>query len=103
MSLPQMELAFIFTRTWREPGLGTGNCLNSTVLLPGKTTPVMVAGAVVINFSISRRRNRAVDIPERFPGLPLFPEEDLALDQPAVLVDFGDVLHVLRGQRLGYG
>ena len=30
------------------PGLGTGNCLNSTVLLPGKTTPVMVAGAVVI-------------------------------------------------------
>jgi hypothetical protein len=49
MSLPQMELAFIWISTWPCPGLGTGTSRNSTVLLPGRMAPVMVAGLVLID------------------------------------------------------
>jgi hypothetical protein len=48
MSLPQMDEAFIRTRTWPWPGSGIGYSLNSTVLLPGKTTPGMDAAVVVV-------------------------------------------------------
>ena len=43
MSLPQIDDAFILTSTWPWPGSGIGYSLNSTVLLPGRTTPGMVA------------------------------------------------------------
>jgi hypothetical protein len=42
----------------------------------------------------SRRRNFAVEIPQIFPILVGFPEKDLALDQPAVLVDACDLGHL---------
>jgi len=42
MSLPQMELAFICTSTCPVPGTGIGCSRNCTVLLPGRTSPVMV-------------------------------------------------------------
>ena len=48
MSLPQIELARTRTSTWPGPGSGTAKVLNSTVLLPGKTAPVMVVGREVM-------------------------------------------------------
>src|SRR3954452_21498001 len=105
MSLPQIDEAFILTRTCPWPGSGIGYSLNSTVLFPGRITPGMVwlAVAVLMGWSIrqdSRRGDLATHIPEVFPGLALFPEEHLALDQPAVLVDRRDLAHVLVGERL---
>ena len=49
--------------------------------------------------STLRRCNLAFDVPEIFPGLPIFPKEDLPFDQPAVAVDSGDLLHLFIGQR----
>src|SRR4051794_13685575 len=107
MSLPQIEDAFIRTRTCPWPGSGMGYSRNSTVLLPGKITPVMVAVAVLMSllfrlfFSLkSRRSDLAASVPEVFPGLILSPEKDLALDQPAVPVDRRDLAHLIVRERL---
>ena len=45
-------------------------------------------------------RDGAVEVPEVFPALAVLPEEDLALDQPAVPVDRRDRRHLLVGERL---
>src|SRR3712207_6728404 len=43
MSLPQIDDAFIFSRTWPGPGSGTSTSTCCTVLSPGRTTPFMIA------------------------------------------------------------
>src|SRR5947209_4775263 len=109
MSLPQMDDAFIRTRTCPWLGSGTGDSRNSTVLLPGKITPAMLADVVLMICSIrlsltfmSRRGDLAAQVPQVFPALIVLPEKDLALDQPAVLVNRRDLPHLVFSQRLGY-
>ena len=46
MSLPQMEDAFIWTKTCPCPGVGIGCSRKATVLLPGSTTPRIALPAV---------------------------------------------------------
>jgi len=42
MSLPQIDDAFIFSRTRPGPGSGTSTRMCLTLLSPGRTTPLMV-------------------------------------------------------------
>src|SRR4051812_35050188 len=102
MSLPQIDDAFIRTKTCPWPGSGMGDSRNSTVLLPGKITPSMVAVVVLMSCSIrlsfafkSRRSDLAGHVPQVFPALIVFPQKDLALDQPAVPVDCRDLPHLI--------
>lgn len=47
----------------------------------------------------SRGRNFSVHIPKIFPALPGFPQEYLALDEAAILVNRGDLAHFIGAQR----
>src|ERR1035441_1723931 len=94
MSEPQMVDAFMRSSTSPWPGTGTSTSFSSTVLLPGRYAPFMFDRSLRILLF-----DRSIQIPEIFPGLVLFPQKDLPLDEPAILVDAGDGGHVGIGQR----
>ena len=56
------------------------------MLLPGRNAPVIVC-------------DHSIQVPEIFPGLVLFPQEDLPFDEAAVPVDARDGGHIRGGQR----
>src|ERR1039457_4241362 len=94
MSEPQMVDAFMRSSTSPWPGTGTATSFTSTVLLPGRYAPFIFdrsLGILLLDHSIQ--------IPEIFPGLVLFPQKDLPLDEPAILVDVRDGGHIGIGQR----
>src|ERR1035441_3465552 len=94
MSEPQMVDAFMRSSTSPWPGTGTATSLSSTVLLPGRYAPFMFDRSLRILLF-----DRSIQIPEIFPGLVLFPQKDLPLDEAAILVDTRDGGHVGIGQR----
>jgi len=49
MSLPQMLEARTLIRTCPGPGSGMGYSSNSTVLLPGSTTPCIISAIVAVS------------------------------------------------------
>src|ERR1039457_2901386 len=93
MSEPQMVDAFIRSSTSPWPGTGTATSLSSTVLLPGRYAPVMLDRSLRILLL-----DRSIQIPEIFPGLVLFPQKDLPLDETAILIDARDGGHIGIGQ-----
>src|ERR1035437_10306734 len=97
MSEPQMVEAFMRSSTSPWPGTGTATSFSSTVQLPGRYAPFIFDRSLGILLF-----DRSIQIPEIFPGLVLFPQEDLPLDQAAILVDARDSCHIGIGQRRAY-
>src|ERR1035438_9013533 len=86
--------AFMRSSTSPWPGTGTATSFSSTVLLPGKYAPFMFDRSLRILLF-----NRSIQIPEILPGLVLFPQEDLPLDEAAIPIDASDSGHIDIGQR----
>src|ERR1035438_10580977 len=80
MSEPQIVDAFMRSSTSPWPGTGTSTSFSSTVLLPGRYAPFMFDRSLRILLF-----DRSIQIPEIFPGLVLFPQKDLPLDEAAIL------------------
>src|ERR1035438_9633892 len=91
MSEPQMVDAFMRSSTSPWPGAGTATSCNSTVLLPGRNAPFMFDRSLGISLF-----DHSIQIPEIFPGLVLFPQKHLPLDEAAILVDGRDSGHIDR-------
>src|SRR5574344_2481912 len=95
MSDPQIVDALVLIKTSPCPGSGTGYFLKATVLSPGKDAPIISFGNFI---SLSLRLNHPVLIPENPPvGVPA-PNEDLPLDETAILVDFLHLVHFIQRQ-----
>src|ERR1035437_3465886 len=94
MSEPQMVEAFMRSSTSPWPGAGTATSFSSTVLLPGRNAPFMSDRSFRISVF-----DHSIRIPEIFPGLVLFPQKDLPLDEAAIPVDALDGGHVRFGER----
>src|ERR1035438_9761769 len=94
ISEPQMVDAVMRSSTSPWPGAGTDTSFNSTVLLPGRNAPFIFDRSLRISWS-----DHSIQIPEIFPGLVLFPQKDLPLDEAAVLIDTRDGGHIRIGQR----
>src|ERR1039458_5485036 len=106
MSEPQIVDAFTRIRTSPCCGDGTGTVRISTELFPDRNAASIVFS--IIQSPLLQEWNQfpacrlgalswsdfTVQIPQVFPFLPLFPEEDLPLDKAAIPVERSDLTHL---------